>query len=675
MLKKILVTLGLVVVLQGLFALCLVSALQLLVVRNVPFGVTGASPIVNAVASKVSLETLAYADESAAMNAINQSKLYGAYLPGATSDTLIVVPAKSFFGRVELQAAFEDAAKKLGRPLTVQTVKPLPLSDRLGGVSGALLIPLLIGGYLAAVLVLKTTRTAAAPWHVAILLGHSAVGALITDLIAGPWIGAYPNSHFWPLLPCFILITATVSLAAAAFQRLIGPLAGTLMLATLFIIVGGAAAGGVGLSLLPVYWQHIGAILPPQNAVDLIRNVLYFNGNGITTPLIILGLYALLGGIVVGYLGRWRSVKRIGGAAPAEQTDTTATDATATKPPGRKAAVRLLIALAIAWGMQFLFTSNYLSSGHEPVAIGMPFGTTGQSPILAAAQKNPSPLSLDITQYPNEQAVKDAIDQGKLYGALIPGQTSNTLIVVPTQSDLAPLDLAGNFEEAAKRVGQPLTIQQYAPHPLAKKDPFGLVSSLMLIPLLVGGYMGATLLRTATGAATGRWRVVVLTGFAIVAGLVVDLIVGLWLQGYPLQKFWIVWPILSLIIGAVAFVAAVLQRLLGAVGTLLTIIVILIFGNPSSGGANGVPYLPTFWQDIGPYLPPRHAYILLRNSIYFDGHGTTQALVVLLLYLLIPAVVLAILDYREFFGTREILVIRETEAETGAVTVPIGGLP
>ena len=117
------------------------------------------------------------------------------------------------------------------------------------------------------------------------------------------------------------------------------------------------------------------------------------------------------------------------------------------------------------------------------------------------------------------------------------------------------------------------------------------------------------------------------------------------------------------------------QRLLGAAGTLLTIIVVVQFGNPSSGGANGVPYLPAFWQDIGPYLPPRNAYILLRNSIYFDGHGTTQALIVLLLFLVIPAVVLAILDYREWFGRPESRVTREEEVETGAVSVPVGALP
>jgi hypothetical protein len=86
-----------------------------------------------------------------------------------------------------------------------------------------------------------------------------------------------------------------------------------------------------------------------------------------------------------------------------------------------------------------------------------------------------------------------------------------------------------------------------------------------------------------------------------------------------------------------------MQKLIGAAGTLLTIIVIILFGNHSSGGANGVPYLPTFWRDIGPHLPPRNGYILLHQTIYFSGHGTTQARAVLLSYLA-AAAILIVLD-------------------------------
>jgi ABC-type arginine transport system permease subunit len=109
--------------------------------------------------------------------------------------------------------------------------------------------------------------------------------------------------------------------------------------------------------------------------------------------------------------------------------------------------------------------------------------------------------------------------------------------VVPSISDLAPLDLAVRFEDAAKSAGQMLTVQQYTPVPLAAKDPFGLVQGLMLIPLLIGGYMSSTLLMAATGKAAGRWRAAQLAGFAVAGGLAVDLIVCLWLQGFSSSKF------------------------------------------------------------------------------------------------------------------------------------------
>ena len=47
--RKGLVVLAALTVLAAVFALCLVSALQLLVPRDMPFGVTGPSPVVSAV--------------------------------------------------------------------------------------------------------------------------------------------------------------------------------------------------------------------------------------------------------------------------------------------------------------------------------------------------------------------------------------------------------------------------------------------------------------------------------------------------------------------------------------------------------------------------------------------------------------------------------------------------
>ncbi|MCC9306003.1 hypothetical protein LN042_02580 [Kitasatospora sp. RB6PN24] len=662
---KIVVALGLVLVAQALFVLCLVSAQQLLQPRDMPFGVAGPpSPVVAEVASRTGLNLTAYPNPSAVMTAAERGELYGAYLSDGSSDTLIVVPAKSFFGQTELEPAFLEAAHRLDRPVTVQAVKPLASSDPVGAVTSLLLLPLLIGGYLAAVLVYKAAHgTAAAPWRAAILIGYALVGAVLTDLIVGLGIGAYASAHFWPLLPCFWLITSAVALAAAAAQALVGKL-GTLLVAVLFIVVGGPPAGGLGTYLLPVYWRNIGVVLPPQNAVTLINHVLYFGGNDITTPIVVLLLYAAAGTAVIAWFGRIRPARaatRTGGP----ETEATSPGAPAAKPPGRRRAmVGMLAALGVCAVMQCLFATTYMTAEHAPKASDMPFGAVGSSPVLAAAEKS---ISLKVTQYPDEAAVKAAIDQARIFGGLVSSDGSNTLIVAPSMSDLAPLDLAVRFEDAARTTGQSLAVQQYAPLPLAAKDPFGLVQGLMLIPMLIGGYMSATLLMAATGRAAGRWRAAQLAGFAVVSGLVVDLIVCYGLQGFPSSRFWITWPICSLIVAVVAFVAAVLQKLLGPVGTLVTVVAIILFGNPSSGGANGVPYLPAFWRDIGPYLPPRNGYILLHQTIYFNGHGVSEALTNLLIYLGAAAAVLIVLDLR---SSEAPVPVDATEA--AAMTAPIG---
>ncbi|MER7956863.1 hypothetical protein [Streptomyces sp. NPDC096030] len=663
---KIVAALAVVLAAQALLALCLVSAQQLLVPRNMPFGVTGPpSPVVAEVASRAGLDLTSYPNESAVMDAADRGELYGAYLGGDASDALIVVPAKSFFAQTELEPAFLAAARKLDRPVTVREVAPLAATDPVGAVTSLLLLPLLIGGYLAAVLVFKAAHgVAAAPWRAVILIGYALVGAVLTDLIAGLGIGAYSSSHFWPLLPCFWLITSAVALAAAAVQALAGRL-GTLLVAVLFIVVGGPPAGGLGTYLLPVYWRNIGVLLPPQSAVTLVNHVLYFDGKNISTPLVVLFLYVVAGTAVIAWFGR---IRPAGSAAGADGPEPQSPPDTARNTPRRRRAMTgMLVALGICAVMQSLFATTYMSAGHAPKASDLPFGAVGSSPVLAAAEQN---ISLKVTRYPSEAAAKSAMDQARVYGALVSANGTNTLIVVPSMSDLAPLDLAVRFEEAARSTGQKLQVQQYAPLPLAAKDPFGLVQALMLVPLLIGGYMSSTLLMAATGRAAGRWRAAQLAGFAVVSGLVIDLIVCYWLQGFPSTKFWITWPICSLIVAVVAFVAAILQKLLGPIGTLVTVVAMILLGNPSSGGASGVPYLPEFWRDLGPYLPPRNGYILLHHTIYFNGHGTGQALVNLLIYLGVAAVVLIALDLR-----RPEAKVPADATEAAAVSVPIGAVP
>ena len=190
-----------------------------------------------------------------------------------------------------------------------------------------------------------------------------------------------------------------------------------------------------------------------------------------------------------------------------------------------------------------LFAVNYISSGHEPVANNMPFGVVGSTSLAKAAQGDLFSLKITTyatrTQRPRRWIAARSMERCR-------GRLIHTLIVVPTISDISPLDISRNFELAAKQSGETITVKPYEPTPLAPEDPFALVPATLLIALLVGGYMAAALLTTAVGSASGRSRGPWLAGFAIVTALAVDLVTTYWLKGLPSSSFWIVWPILSL---------------------------------------------------------------------------------------------------------------------------------
>jgi hypothetical protein len=274
-------------------------------------------------------------DHSDLIQAAERGDIEGGYIPGDSGDTLVTVPAKSFFGEIYVRGGFEDAAKKVGREITTKVVAPLPTQDRTGAVVGLLLLPTLIGGDLIATMLFSFTQVAVAEGRIAVILGFSIIVALITGASAGLTSGV-PWSHVWTLLPCFALVTAAVALPGVAIQHLAGKM-GTLLMAVLFIVIGGPPAGGIGVSLLPDYWQRLGTLFPPRHAVNLFRNVRYFDGHNIVTPIVVLGTYALVGAAVI-----ILALRRHKSEQPVAASD--ASEAAASSPASRRFVPKNVIA-------------------------------------------------------------------------------------------------------------------------------------------------------------------------------------------------------------------------------------------------------------------------------------------------------------------------------------------
>ena len=76
------------------------------------------------------------------------------------------------------------------------------------------------------------------------------------------------------------------------------------------------------------------------------------------------------------------------------------------------------------------------------------------------------------------------------------------------------------------------------------------------------------------------------------------------------------------------------QVLLGTLGVGLTLILFVVLGNPSAGGAYPPPLLPAFWRAISPALPNGAGVQALRHIVYFGSYGITGNLLVIAAYIL-----------------------------------------
>jgi hypothetical protein len=293
---------------QALFVTSYVGALHAPKPNRVPFAVVGSPQLADAVRTRFSLRTIVYQDEAAARRAIDHRKAYGALVTGASGMTLIVAPAAGASVAVALTTAFTTAAAATGRKLTVVQVHPLPSGDRIGAASFLVVMALVIGGYLSATIATTiggpATRRARAP----VLAAIAVIGSFVTDLVAGPILGAIPSHRFFVLWGLFAFVMLAVAWAAGALQVLFGP-GGTLIVIVVFVIFGAPAAGGtVSQAFLPSFWGTIGPYLPPGAGTTAVRNTIYFGGNGIARSLIVLGVYLVVGGIIlIRALGRTRA--------------------------------------------------------------------------------------------------------------------------------------------------------------------------------------------------------------------------------------------------------------------------------------------------------------------------------------------------------------------------------
>ncbi|MYU36106.1 DUF3533 domain-containing protein [Streptomyces sp. SID8358] len=298
--------------------------------------------------------------------------------------------------------------------------------------------------------------------------------------------------------------------------------------------------------------------------------------------------------------------------------------------------VRAALLVIGVLALQLLFIASYVGALHRPDPTDVPFGVV--APKQASKQ-----LVTQLDDLPggplDPRAVSDAAEAHKqvmnrdLDGALIvdPGGTTDTLLVASGGGTV----LANSLGKIVKQAEAPQhrTVRTVDVAPASPDDFNGLSSFYLVVGWCVGGYLCASILAISAGAKpANRQRALIRTGvmalYSIAGGIGGAIIVGPVLGALP-GSLWGLSGLGALIVFAVGMITLALEALTGIVGIGLAVLIVVIAGNPSAGGAFPLPMLPEFWRAIGPALPPGAGTWAARSIAYFRGNALTGPLLVL----------------------------------------------
>jgi hypothetical protein len=298
--------------------------------------------------------------------------------------------------------------------------------------------------------------------------------------------------------------------------------------------------------------------------------------------------------------------------------------------------------------LQLGFVLSYVGAFHAPTPRDVPLAAvapagapagTAESVATSLERITGDPLDVQVTG--TEDDARRLLADREVDGVLLLGPgTSDTLLVAGAEGGA----VSSALTEVLARVdaAQQRTLTTTDEIPAAAGDARGLSAFYLAVGWVVGGYLVASIIGVSSGSrpltrARGVVRLGSLAVYAVVSGVGGALIVGPVLDVFDGHL-----PALSafgaLLVFAVGAFTMALQVWTGLVGIGLAILLFVILGNPSAGGAYPAPLLPPFWAAVGAWLPPGAGTSAVRGVVYFAGAGVGQACLVLAAYAVVGLV-------------------------------------
>ncbi|MBH5334137.1 DUF3533 domain-containing protein [Streptomyces pactum] len=298
----------------------------------------------------------------------------------------------------------------------------------------------------------------------------------------------------------------------------------------------------------------------------------------------------------------------------------------------RRAALLVIGVLAV----QLAFIASYLGAFHRPqphradLAVVAPAQVRGE--LVRKLDGLPG-RPLDAAPVPDEATAVHRIRHRESDAALVvdPRGTRDRLLVAGGAGGSLAQAVEQVVTRAERAERRSVTTTDIVP--AGRGDARALSAFYLVVGWCVGGYLCAAVLAISAGAraATPRRATVrlgVLALYSVVSGLGGVIIVNPVLDALG-GNFFALWGLGTLVVFAVGAATLALQGFLGVVGIGVAILLVVVLGNPSAGGAYPYPLLPGFWRTIGPALPPGAGVWTARSIAYFRGNAVTGPLLVL----------------------------------------------
>ncbi|MCZ7376872.1 hypothetical protein [Micromonospora sp. WMMC250] len=283
------------------------------------------------------------------------------------------------------------------------------------------------------------------------------------------------------------------------------------------------------------------------------------------------------------------------------------------------------------------FIAAYVGALHQPTPRDLPTGvvTSDQRARATLDAVRDQTTILKPIEYDDTAAAEHGLLSRAVYAVLSTGPDNGLLLTVASASGpSATSAIKEVLSTAAARSGTPLQVVDRVP--VTSDDPRGVVPFYLNVGYVLGGYLASTVLGISAGttprsARRAGLRTAALAVYSVLLGIAGAVVVGpvldIWQHDVPTIA-----AIGALAVFAAAMFASAIQGWLGVAGTALVILLLVVLGNPGSGGIYAPEFLPGVLRGMHRWNIPGLANDLTKAAVYFDWRSAGWPAIALALW-------------------------------------------